>query len=176
MTQDPAHKKIMSLYYLFIATLAASMVPSAAFAMLALFMITALMILAYVFRTEVDEDSLMHNHATYIIRTIWITSLFAAMTMIAASAYMIPQIDYSQMDACVKNVTTQLDTENPDFQAADALMQPCMDDFITANKMVFIFAMIIAGGPLLAYMIFRLIKGMGRARHGHKVVNLKNWF
>ncbi|MCB9988384.1 MAG: hypothetical protein H6868_03505 [Rhodospirillales bacterium] len=175
-TRDPHHKKIMSLYGLFVVTLMASMVPSTGFAVLALFMITALMILAYVFRAEADEDSLLHNHTSFVIRTLWIAALFSVFTIAIASAYMIPQIDYSQMDSCVQQVTAQLDPENVDYGAMNAKMQPCMDSFIASNRMTFLFSMAIAAGPLLLYMLFRLIKGVARARHGHKIGNLKNWF
>lgn len=178
--QDEPSPKIMAVYGLMVLSVLVCFIPHLAFAYLSMFLFVATLLTAYIFRAEDNnkngEDGLQANHMTWIIRTIWIVSLLAIPTVGVAAAYMIPQIDYSIMDHCVQNVASQLDPENPDYAAMDDLIQPCMDDFLHHNKIVFFIALIIGGGPLTLYFIIRLYRGITAARAGVRIENVKRWF
>lgn len=176
MKTIPAPKKIMMLYGLLVLSMVVSFIPHLAFAYLAMFMFVATLLLAHIFRAEDKEEGLLAHHMTWIIRTIWIASVLALPTIGLAAAYMIPNIDYSHMDHCVQEATALLDPENPDYAAMDDAIQPCMDNFLTHNKMVFAFAMLIGGGPLVLYLLLRLYRGLSAFRTGEKIDNVKRWF
>lgn len=181
MTQDTAspdktRKKILTVYGLLGASLVVSFIPKMAFAYLAMFLFVATLLAAYIYRAEDKAEGLLSQHMTWIVRTVWIASLFALPTIGLAIAYMIPQIDYSLMNACVQEVSAQLDPDNPDYAALDAMIQPCMDDFLHHNQIVFFIAMLIGGGPLVLYMVLRGYRGLSAFRAGRDIPNLKGWF
>ncbi len=177
MTEQKLSKKLIAPYvFLALATLF-SLIPTLAGVYLSLFTFVTAIILAYVFRAETDSpDELIHNHMTYIIRTMWIVGLFSLFTLAAASAYMIPHLDFSAMDSCTRAATETLNPENPDYQAANALMEPCMNDFIAGNKGTFTIAIAIGGGPLILYLLMRLFKGLSSAVKGSRIEKVKSWF
>jgi len=57
-----------------------------------------------------------------------------------------------------------------------ALTEPCLGNFIDENKVLLINTTVIAGGPIVLYMAFRMIKGLMRAHKGYRLANPKDWF
>lgn len=165
-------RTILQIYAVLAVSLLLSFVPLPSFALLALLTFTGVLIAAYVLRGRAESpDSLVAQHMTYIIRTIWITGLFGVGTLILGSVYMFSQYDPAPLLECV-NVNT-LPT---DMIALQAMMQPCIDAFISANMHVFITATIISAGPLVVYLVYRMAKGINRANAGYRPTNLKSWF
>jgi hypothetical protein len=54
-------------------------------------------------------------------------------------------------------------------------MQPCVDAYVSANKVVLAVSVVIAALLPLVYFAYRLAKGLSRARKGHRIGDNKNW-
>lgn len=176
MPQNKEQKAINNIYALLCVSLLMGFIPIMTAALLALLMFTGALIGAYVIRSKADEHSLAANHMTFIIRTIWIASLFALISTAIASAYLLPNYDNSMLMACADQVVQNLGSGMTDPVLLEEKLKPCMDDFMQANKSVFIIATIIAATPIVVYMGYRLAKGLSRAVKGHRIGDVKAWF
>ena len=163
-------KTITHVYAVLTVSLLMSFVPMVGAAALAMILFIGVWIAAYVLRRKTSHDSLLADHMTYIIRTIWITGLFALITTSIASAYILNVYDPSALLGCTGNVSTT------DMAALKAAVQPCVDAFVSVNMPYFVKGTIIAGGPLVVYMAYRLAKGLSRATKGHRIGDVKSWF
>lgn len=171
-------KIIYNIYALFGVSIVFSVVPSISAAFVsALFFLIAL-IAAYVVRGRSDTHSLTENHMIYVIRTIWIASLFAIVTMGFAAAYMLPKIEYLPLQSCMNALASQgtAALESMGIAEAEAIIAPCMEDFMAMNYQVFLVAAFIAGGPLIVYLGYRFVKGIARAAKGYRLADPKGWF
>ncbi len=173
MPQSKEQKTITNIYALFTVSLCMTFLPMMTAAVLAFLMFTGTWIAAYVLRKKHGEDSLISNHMTYIIRTMWITALFGSITTTIACVYILGVYDPSAINACAQSI---LGTGGQDMAAMEAAVQPCMDEFLATNMAVFMKGTMIAGAPLVIYLGFRLTKGVTRAVKGHRLGNIKSWF
>lgn len=169
-------KAINNVYALLCVSLVLGFLPLMEAAFLALLMFTVALIAAYVLRSKATENSLCENHMTYIIRTIWIASLFAVITIALASLYLLPNYDDAALTICVNQVVNSMGSGMTNPAALENHLQPCMDQFISDNKVVFITSTIIAAAPVVIYLGYRMAKGISRAAKGHRIGDVKNWF
>ena len=182
--RDPDHKKIINLYAALGAGLALTLVPMALAAGVSLLFITGVLIAAYMMRGRAAGSSLLENHATYIIRTIWIGSLFSMICIIAGSAYMHYNLDFTPLQACADDAAALLaGMTNTDMAAMEAFgndllarLQPCLEGFLTANKTVLYTATVIAAVPILLYFSIRYVRGLSRAVKGYRIAKPLGWF
>ena len=170
-------KKLYNLYALFGVSLVLCVVPYISAAILCLVFFTWLLIAAYVIRRKSEEHSLTHNHTTYVIRSLWIGVLFSVITTCAASFYMFGSLDYASFQPCADTlVGMEADAlESMGFQQFYAMAQPCVDDFITANRNPLLVAVGIGAAPPLIYLAYRFIKGVSRATKGYRLSNPEAW-
>ena len=176
--QPEGQKAILNLYAALGVSLILSVLPYAAAAVLSLVFFVGVLIAAYSIRKKAEEHSLSENHATFIIRTLWIGAFFSLVTIIIASAYMLGGIDYSQFQPCADALANKgLEwLESAGMMDVYAVTQPCMDSFLFSNRTLLMNAMIIAGGPIVIYMTFRMAKGVSRAMKGYRLADAKTWF
>lgn len=171
-----AEKTILRVYGAFAATLIFMLVPHVGMCVLAILMMLGTTIAAYTVRRKSEPGSLAADHMTFIIRSIWIGSGLAALTTAAASAYMLATADMVPLQSCSDQVAqTIINTGTQDVAAMQAMMQPCIDGFISANMGVLTNSVIIAAGAPMLYFAYRLAKGLSRARKGHRLGNVKSW-
>ena len=163
--QDPDQKSVMILYGFFGASLILSLIPSVTVATFVIFLITGVLIAAYVMRGNAKPGSLKENHAIFVIRSIWIATLFGLVTTLIGTVYMMQNVDYSPIEACL----TELLDSNPNlYMGEDAeamtrlvmdltekIMSSCMDTFLAANMQTFLHTTIITAAPVLLYLIIR---------------------
>ena len=176
-THHPEQKTLYNLYALFAVSLVLCVVPQASAAMLCLVFFTWLLIAAYIIRRKAEENSLTHNHTTYIIRSLWIGALISMLTTIAASLYMLKNISYEPFQPCA-NVIAGKGVEA--LQAMSmmevyAMAEPCVEGFISFNRHALVMAVLIAAAPALLYMSYRFIRGVSRAVKGYRLANPKSW-
>ncbi len=177
--KPPGQKKIYNMYALFGVALGLGFLPSIAAALVSLLFFIAVLIYAYVLRSGAEDESLLENHSTYVIRTIWIASFFMIVTMIIGSVYLVANIDYASFDACAQSAAAGLnmaDIESSSLTAVYGYMTPCMDGFISDNLRVLIVSLFLAGGLPIIYIIYRFFKGLARAIKGYRLANVKGWF
>lgn len=171
-------KKIMTVYALFGAGLILSLVPMLSAMVISSSTLLGVLVMAYVLRTGVDEDSLLHNHLTFIIRTIWIGSLLALLTLTAASLYMLETLNNEPLLPCINELygaATNTNVWDP-LAMRNLVSGQCWDNYWRENLSVFIIGGSIAIGPVLIYFGFRYARGLGRAKNGYRLANPEAWF
>lgn len=166
-------KIIKNLYAAFVVSLFMTFLPNFAAATIALVLFIGVLIAAYVLRGKSAEETLIHDHTTFIIRTIWIACLFGLFTGTASMIYMLTNLDVTGFQLCAE--------QNGIIQTTDPnvlynISKICMDDYMAANYSVLITSVIIAAGPLVIYMLYRMAKGIARAAKGHRMGDNKSWF
>lgn len=177
--KPPGQRRIFNLYALFGVALFLGFLPSITAASLSLLFFLILLVYAYAVRSGAEAESLLENHSTFVIRTIWIASLFTVVTMIIGSVYLIANIDYASFDACAQSAASTLNVESIESSSlieVYGFMAPCMDGFIADNFLTLIIALIIAAGLPVLYTIYRFFKGMMRAVKGYRLADPKGWF
>lgn len=177
MSNDKETKTLNTVYGMLIALTVLSFVPNMTLATIVLLAFIVYLIALYVIKSKAEDDGLLENHCAFLIKTIWVTSLFSLLTLTAALIYLLPIYDPSALNSCNANLFNAL-TTNPNVGMADlqTMLQPCMDQFMSDNNTVFMTAALIAGGPIVIYFIYRLYKGGSRAFKGYRVANPKAWF
>ena len=169
-------KTILRVYGAFAATLLFMLVPHIGMCIIAMSMLLGTMIAAYNVRRKAEAHSLAADHMTFIIRTLWIGSGLALITTALASGYMLATADMVPLQSCSDRAAqTIINTGTTDTAALQAMMQPCIDGFISGNMGVLINAVIIAAGAPMLYVADRLAQGLSRARKGHRLGNVKSW-
>ncbi len=173
----PEQKKIINLYSAFGASLVLTFVPSMMVAGIASVFMIGVLIAAYIIRKKSETGSFAQSHTTFIIRTIYIGSSLAIVSMSAAAYYMLPIIDHSPLGPCVNELSNQGTDFMQNASTAEAMvyLQPCLDRFIALNKAILINAAVIAGAPILLYFFYRLSRGLMRATKGYRISKPKSW-
>lgn len=178
-TQKSAEQKqILNMYGLFGASIILSVIPSSLAIVLSAVFFLILLVMAYQMRRKAEVESLQHNHATYVIRSIWIVALFSLITMLIASLYMLPGINYEPFLPCSNALAGQglAALESMSTMEMYSFIEPCVDNFIGTNYNLFVISTLIAGLPLIIYMSYRFAIGLSRATKGHRIGNPKRWF
>jgi uncharacterized membrane protein len=171
-SRDPEHNKVIRVYAALTGGLLLSLVPQVLFAALSALFLTGAMITAYGIRRRASRDGLAANHMTYIIRTLWISSGLAVLTMSVATAYILSVYDPTPIHNCVDRL---MGSGGLDYAAASALIQPCMGEFLSANYPAFYIGGMIMIGPVAFYFVYRLTHGLSRALKGYRIANIKSW-
>jgi len=178
MSETPKEQKsILNLYAVFGVSLILSVLPNIAAAILSLVFFVGVLIAAYAIRKKNEEHSLGENHATYIIRTLWISAFISLITTAIATGYMMNGIDYSTFEPCANTLANKgvAWMESAGTMAVYAVIEPCVESFIGFNKTLLMNSVIIAGGPIIIYMAYRMVKGLSRAMRGYRISSPKSW-
>ncbi len=168
---DGEQKKVTNIYAMLCVSLMLSFLPMATAAGLSLMMFAAVLIAAYTLRGRAPQGSLVSDHMTYIIRTLWISGFFALVTMTIACIYVIGVYDPSSIEPCAEAVMNATDQA-----AVKAAFQPCFNEFMSVNMKHFLVGAIIGAGPIVIYLAYRIAKGVTRAIKGHRIGDIKAWF
>ncbi len=155
------NKELAGIYLLYIISLILNVVPNTALATFGALLFLVLFIATYVQRARSKEKPVEYSHYQYIIKTIWIFSLFFVVGAIAA---------YFLADHSIINNMTDLIMQGT--MMTPEQMTSLTFDYARANKFVF-------GGifvPITIYVFYRLGKGFFLARKNVEIQNLKNWF
>lgn len=175
---DLQKKAVLNLYAAFAVSLILTLVPHMIVGLIALIFALGVLIAAYVMRFQSEKESLIYNHTTYIIRTIWIGSSLSVVTVGLASAFMLGQIDYAPFSSCGETMAAQgMEwAANATYAQVWEFSSPCFNSFITANLKLLIISGAIAILPILLYFIIRFGRGLSRALHGYRLAKPKAWF
>ena len=174
--QGPDQRKVMQLYAAFGAALLLSVVPFilAAFTSAVLFM--GVLIAAHILRAGTEHGSLLENHMTFVIRTIWIGSFLALITMSAASFYLFDRIDHTPLDPCIRSfLSVGQGAFTLDPQALMNIFKGCFHNYIAVNFQTFLISGLIAAVPILLYFIIRYARGLARAAGGYRIAHPEKW-
>ncbi len=159
MTQE--QKKIITLYGLFIISVIFNFTPSQQINMIGSIIFIICFIALYIFRKRSKKSSLTYSHSSYIIKSIWVSSLFLFIGMIVAGIVG----DHS----IVQNT---VDTLTNGEVLTEAEINSIMLEYTKANLLTFAVSLI----PGIIYLLYRLGKGTKLCLQNTSITNHGNWF
>ena len=176
---DPDRGMILFIYGLFGLSIILTLIPNVIVAGLSLVALLLTMILTYMFRARRPEDSLMHNHMVFIIRTIWIGGFLMIFTLIAGAGIMLYGINNAPLQPCIDKFIGSVNPDTismNDVKSMSDIFGACMNSYIGVNWITFLISGVVAAGPILLYFFVRFARGMGRAISGYRLANPQAWF
>jgi uncharacterized membrane protein len=169
--------RILNVYGALAFSLILMLVPHWAAALLSLIVFSGVLTVAYRLRRKAQPHGLMEDHMTFVVRTIWIGLLLTFVTTVIGGLYMLVTMDQRPLQSCAAQAAEMLLANNtPDMNALNNVMQPCLTEFMQVNAQVMMMALLISAILPLIYFAMRIARGMGRARGGHRIGNVKSWF
>ena len=133
------------------------------------------MIAAYALRKKNDEGSLIENHMTFIIRTIWIGSFFAMITTVVGSIYLFLNIDNAPLEPCMNDLVNHAQNITG-LRGLETVFGNCYEPYWVINAHAFITSFAIVALPVLVYFSVRYARGLARAANSYRVANQLGWF
>lgn len=154
---DPHQAKAVALYLFFIVSAILVMSPMMAVSFIALLALLTVMAVVGFIRRDVENDSLLYNHATYISRTFWMWQLLLLIGFVLGGYYL----------------SRQFTSMNDILYLAQSLAAGQFDS--PEFRMI---AMVAAAafGPGCLYAAYRLLYGLTRAIKGYRVARPKSFF
>ena len=162
-------KNVQNIYAAFAAALIFQFIPLVTIQVFGFFLFIGVLVAAYMLRGKSETESLAYNHAHFIIRTIWIWSLFLMVGMVIAVPWFSQVADHSIIQSF-------LDQVSGGMMPSHEMMNDVMKRYMLANLADLLFIAGVALGPSMVYIIYRFAKGLTRALKGHRIGNVKNWF
>jgi uncharacterized membrane protein len=154
-------KTLLQIYVAYLISLICNIIPSSTVQTFGMILFIIIFIATYFYRSKSEENSLINTHMQYIIKNIWISSMFLIIGMIAAYLLADHSIINQTMNAIQQGIIPSEDQIN------DLLLT-----YFKFNIFVFIATL----SPSLIYLAYRLINGMVKAKENSPIINLKNWF
>jgi uncharacterized membrane protein len=161
----PNNNAVICVYLVVCGSMLMSLVPALWAAGAAAFLFFLGIMLAYLVRSKAEKDGIAADHMTYILRTIRFGSGFAILTIGVACIYMLCRQDVQPLMACADNIVNSGDMSQLSPQA----MQPCVENYLAANKSMIIVAAAIGVLPIVVYFVYRFTKGFSRALKGYRI-------
>lgn len=169
MTMDKEQKNIVQYYGAFAAAVLSNFIPLAIVQLFGLCLLIAILIGAYVYKARSKLDSLAYNHMTYLIGTIWISSLFLAIGLIAATYWVYAQGDHTLIEQVVAGM-------NNGVMYGPAELQNVLSGYIKQNLQLLVTATLCTVGPCIVYVVYRTAHGLSRASKGYRIAKPAAWF
>lgn len=164
-------KKVLSLYILFFGMIFLSFVTPPQAAVLALMMCILILAGIYSIRSQVDEDTLLESHCTFLIRTFWRANLCMLYAVLLCAAYLLMFTEYGAFTPCFGFIGQHWQSMlmNWDAERYGKLLAGCGHAFYKANAI----HVYIAGSLLLVpptfYIFYRFFVGWRHAVRGVRV-------
>ena len=166
---DKTRFTILSVYGLCGLAALLSGFPSYAAQNAGMTLILVLLILVYILRMRAKLDSLEYHHFSFIIRTIWIYSLFAGIGVLFASWAVYQNGDASAIDALITQLETGIPPTQQDIEASGRA-------YMETNMSLILKSLMLWMSPALLYLMWRVIRGGMRAYKNYRVYNIYSWF
>lgn len=154
-------QNILTLYIGLIISTILNFVPIYSAQIFGAIFFLVLLIFSYIYKSQSEEASIQNSHARYIIKTIWIFSLFLLIGVILAGLF----ADNSAIQQTIDQVMAGV---MMDETALESILSGYMKDN------AFTFFVTIA--PSFLYFFYRLIKGTLKIKNNNPMTNLKSWF
>ncbi len=162
------HKNTL-LYGLLLVGVIVGCIPATSMQSISFLIDLIALLAAYGIRSKAKEDDLVWHHSTFVIRTIWIWSLFLLIGTIGSALMIQMKADMTAVDDLINSVNGgNIPTETD----VNLMMQKFMDtnfDMMFRTTIVWL-------APAQVYAVWRVYKGLSRAWLGYRVANLRSWF
>ena len=165
---DPRYK-ILALYVVFSFAVLMGCLPNMSAQNAGAIAAFILLISAYIFESKHASDSLETHHAIFIIRTIWIWSIFLLIGMCGAGYVVSQQGDMSAIDLLMNNVTNGIVPTEDDINVT-------LDSYFNTNSSLILKTALIWLAPAQIYAVWRIALGATRAYKGYRILNFRGWF
>ena len=127
-----------------------------------------LLIAAYIMRSRSIEDSLVHHHMTFVIRTLWIF-MSLSLLLLHIAAWLI----YTKGDNSV--FTQIMDQASSGIMPDMSAMEEMESQYLAANHDLIIESYMTSMFPALLYLVWRVSRGASRANRNFRIQNLRSW-
>ena len=157
-------KRVQQIYAAIIASFALNFMPNILVQIIASLVFLGVFIGLYVLRKLSEEDGLIDNHTTYLIRSIWIGGGFVILGLLVAIVYFIGTIgmeEYARLG--------QQAMERGNMQEFAEVYQSRYPDEV-------FMAVVLTMGPGTVYVAYRFAKGLARAIKGYRMAKPLSWF
>ncbi len=177
MTDNKNNKEaslICNIYAAMVVVLSIMFVPIKEIMAVSFILLILLPISLYVIRGRYEAGSLVENHMSYLIKTFWVGGLFLTIGFIIACIWFWNIGDHSQLFTFLDNhMYGQYGT---DITAVIMAYEQMMIEYMNDNISNLIFISVISLIPGVAYIIYRVAKGLTKAIKGYRIGNDKGWF
>lgn len=154
-------KNTLHLYIVFIISLICNVIPSTAIQFFGALLFIVALIAAYFYRAKHNKNTLVYTHMHFLIKTVWISSLFLAIGILAA----VILADHSLIHQTTDQVMNGMFLD-------EARLHSILADYTKTNLMIFILTL----SPSLLYFLYRLVKGIMAVQDNKLMPNPKDWF
>lgn len=176
LTSQEEVKKIQTLYWIFVAGTALSLVPHGLGAIASAVLLIGCIVAAYKNRKQEGASDFLRSHSSYLIKTFWSGSGIAAFSITFGGGLMLALIDHTPLDPCIHALAGM---SNPEALANTSSLKeifgPCYEPYMQANMNVFIISGLIAAGPPLLYVGYRIVKGVQLLKKSASVTGDTGW-
>lgn len=165
----PEYNRLRLYYFLLLVSYLFMFVPLAPAMGLSLVMMVGVVFAAYRLRGQTDREGLSGQHATYIIRTFWLSSFFFLAGVFLATSIIWSNGDMSALNDMAMRVGEGQAMTEQDIAQSYAL-------YYQTNKAVIWTASAVGVGPFIAYVLWRMGKGYHLLYKRRGFADAKSWF
>jgi len=155
--QKIERQKIIVMYIIFFLSFSLALIPVSAASVFAIMICVCTLSTIYSFRMNSEEDSLLENHMTFLIRTFWRANLYLLITSFVGILFLLVSIDYQPLSPCINTISSTLQRGN--FSLLSKILGVCNSIFIEKNWFNIKITAFIAFFPVLLYLLVRCVKG-----------------
>ena len=160
-------RKILIFYSVFFASFLLTLVPVTAVSVFSLMICVCTLAATYSTRVNAEEDGLLENHMTFLIRSFWRANLYLLFTGTVSLIYLFLLADYETFGACIQAMSTAINNGN--LERLNSLAYACETLFFDKNYNHLIITAFIAFAPIVGYLLYRCTLGWMHSYH-HKLV------
>ncbi len=155
-------RDIFLMYVIFFPSFMGSFSPKGFVSIFSIMICVCTLATIYAVRSKSEEDSLLENQCTFLIRTFWKTNLLLVFSFIFSAIYMIFTIDYMPLKPCASFIEGYFTSaiRNWNNGVISSILASCSTALLKHNTQTIIFGSFIAFSPSLGYLVFRFGRGI----------------
>ncbi|MGH1378908.1 MAG: hypothetical protein ACRBB3_08815 [Alphaproteobacteria bacterium] len=161
MDNKKQKRRIITLYTFLFTSMTISFIPVNITSLFAAMVCVCTLSVIYSIRSTAEEDGLMENHTTYLIRTFWRANLFVLISSLLSLLYLTAFVNYVTLQPCLSYISENITyiIRHGSLKTILMIMDPCNDVFYNKNQHHLIIAAFIAFLPSLLYLLMRWVQG-----------------
>lgn len=157
-------KKILIYYGVFFASFFLTLVPVSVVSVFSLMICACAVAAIYMERARQEDDSLISNHMTFLIRSFWRGNLYLVLSSLCGLMYLLLMADYETFGACVDAMLRAINSGS--FERLGGLAHACEKLFLKENADHLKTSAFIAFIPIVTYLLYRCAYGWMHGTHG----------
>lgn len=159
--QEKETRKTKIVFVIFFLSMFVSFIPLSVASVFSMMVCICTLATVYSMRGTAEEDGLVENHMTFMIRTFWRVNLYFLITSVLAILYILIMADYSVLKPCFalsdKFLYSAIDMH--DLSKFNYLIEICKSTFFDRNLNHLKITAVIAFLPIILYLLYRCVVG-----------------